>query len=276
MNILVEPLITPSVMYHPMLETRNLTKAFGKVVAVNDVSLMVNKGELFGLLGTNGAGKTTTMKIFSCLLKPSSGQALVDGLDVVKSPIDVKRRIGYMPEAPPLYDKLTGREFLLLLGRLRAMPPEDLDKQVEYFSKTLELGQFLDMEIGSYSKGMRQRVAFASALLHSPPVLILDEPTAGLDPRFAKLVKGWIRDYVNNGGTVLMSTHVTEVAESLCDRVGVIHLGRIVGLGTPAELRSRTGAGNLEDAFVRLVEPQGVEHGGPVGGRPVGSERSGV
>jgi ABC-type multidrug transport system ATPase subunit len=251
-----------------MLETRNLTKAFGRVVAVNDVSLKVEKGELFGLLGTNGAGKTTTMKVFACLLKPTSGAALVDGLDVVKRPMEVKAKIGYMPEAPSLYDKLTGREFLLLLGRLRAMPPEDLDRRVEHFSQTLELGHFLDMEIGSYSKGMRQRVAFASALLHSPPVLILDEPTSGLDPRFAKLVKGWIRDHASRGGTVLMSTHVTEVAESLCDRVAIIHNGRIVGLGTPAGLRQGLGANNLEDAFVELVDSRPS-----VNSRPPGDQR---
>jgi len=237
-----------------MLETRSLTKRFGDVVAVDSVSFTVNRGEIFGLLGTNGAGKTTTMKVFSCLLKPTSGQALVDGLDVVREPLEVKRRIGYMPEAPSLYDKLTGREFILMLGRLRGMPADVLGKRMDEFTHVLDLENALDMEIGSYSKGMRQRVAFASAILHRPPVLILDEPTTGLDPRFAKLVKSWIKDYTNGGNTVLMSTHVTEIAESLCDRVAIIHKGVIAGIGTVAELARMHGTSNLEDTFVKLVD----------------------
>jgi ABC-2 type transport system ATP-binding protein len=237
-----------------MLETRNLVKTFGKVVAVNDVSFSVHRGEIFGLLGTNGAGKTTTMKIFSCLLRPTSGQAFVDGLDVVQSQLEVKKRLGYLPETPALYEKLTGREFLLMLGSLRSMPENELAKRVEEFSRTLELREALDMEIGTYSKGMRQRIAFASAVLHRPPVLILDEPTSGLDPRFAKLVKGWIRDYARAGNTVLMSTHVTEIAESLCDRVAIIHDGKILKLDAPPGLCMTLGVKTLEDAFVKLVE----------------------
>ncbi len=238
-----------------MLETQSLTKFFGNVVALDSLTFKVEKGEIFGLLGTNGAGKTTTMKIFACLLKPTSGAVLVDGLDVTLEPIEVKRRIGYLPETPSLYDKLTGREFLLMLGNLRNMPIDVLEKRVDGFSRSLELGAFLNLEIGTYSKGMRQRIAFSSAILHRPPTLILDEPTSGLDPRFSKIVKGWIRDYIENGNTVLMSTHVTEIAESLCDRVAIIHEGRIVGLDTPDGLKSRMEVATLEDAFVKLVEP---------------------
>jgi ABC-type multidrug transport system ATPase subunit len=240
-----------------MLATSNLSKAFGRVVAVDGLTFEVKKGEIFGLLGTNGAGKTTTMKIFATLLKPTSGTALVDGLDVTAQPMEVKRRLGYLPEMPSLFEKLTGREFLFMMGTLRRMPEESLQKGVDEFSRRLELGESLDMEIGTYSKGMRQRVAFASALLHRPPILILDEPTSGLDPRYSKMVKGWIREYAQGGGTVLMSTHVTEIAESLCDRVAVVSKGRIAGMDAPAALCKGLGVANLEDAFVSLVERGG-------------------
>jgi ABC-type multidrug transport system ATPase subunit len=240
-----------------MLATLNLTKVFGSVIAVDNITFEVRRGEVFGLLGTNGAGKTTTMKVFACLLRPTSGMAFVDGIDVTARPMEVKRRIGYMPETPALYEKLTGREFLQMLGTLRGLGGTELAGRVDEFDRSLELGAALDLEIGTYSKGMRQRVAFASALLHRPPALVLDEPTSGLDPRFAKLVKGWIREYANRGNTVLMSTHVTEIAESLCDRVAVIHKGRIAAMDAPRALRESAGVATLEDAFVRIVEGAG-------------------
>ena len=237
-----------------MLEVRNLTKQFGTVLAVDNISFRVEKGEVFGMLGTNGAGKTTTMKILSCILKPSSGQAFVDDLDVTKEQMEVKRRIGYLPEMPNLFEKLTGREFMQMLGTLRGLESEILEKRVGQYIKALQFGDFLDLEIGTYSKGMRQRVAFASSVLHEPPILILDEPTSGLDPRYSKMVKAWVRDYAEKGNTVMMSTHVTEIADSLCDRVAVVHNGRIAGLDTPSAIKKKLGAATLEDAFVMLVE----------------------
>jgi ABC-2 type transport system ATP-binding protein len=237
-----------------MLEVRSLSKSFGNVLAVDSISFRVEKGEVFGLLGTNGAGKTTTMKILSCLLKPTSGQALVNGLDVTKEQMEVKRRIGYLPETPNLFDKLTGREFMAMMGTLRGMDPGLLENRTADYIRILEFGDFLNYEIGTYSKGMRQRVAFASSVLHEPPILILDEPTSGLDPRYSKMVKAWIRDYAAKGNTILMSTHVTEIADSLCDRVAVIHRGRIAGLDTPSSLKKGLVVGTLEDAFVKLVE----------------------
>jgi ABC-2 type transport system ATP-binding protein len=237
-----------------MLEVRNLTKQFGTVLAVDNISFRVEKGEVFGMLGTNGAGKTTTMKILSCILKPSSGQAFVDDLDVTKEQMEVKRRIGYLPEMPNLFEKLTGREFMQMLGTLRGLESEILEKRVGQYIKAIQIGDFLDLEIGTYSKGMRQRVAFASSVLHEPPILILDEPTSGLDPRYSKMVKAWVRDYAEKGNTVMMSTHVTEIADSLCDRVAVVHNGRIAGLDTPSAIKKKLGAATLEDAFVMLVE----------------------
>jgi ABC-2 type transport system ATP-binding protein len=237
-----------------MLEVRNLTKQYGTVLAVDNISFRVEKGEVFGMLGTNGAGKTTTMKILSCLLKPTGGLALVDDMDVTQNQLEVKRRIGYLPEMPNLFEKLTGREFMSMLGTLRGLEPELLEKRIAEYIRILEFGDFLDLEIGTYSKGMRQRVAFASSVLHEPPILILDEPTSGLDPRYSKMVKAWIRDYAGKGRTILMSTHVTEIADSLCDRVAVVHKGKIAGLDTPQGLKTRLGAATLEDAFVTLVE----------------------
>ncbi|MDD4308659.1 MAG: ABC transporter ATP-binding protein [Thermoplasmata archaeon] len=237
-----------------MLEVRNLTKSFGHVLAVDGISFAVAKGEVFGMLGTNGAGKTTTIKVLSCLLKPTGGLALVDGLDVTKEPLAVKRRIGYLPEMPNLFEKLTGREFMGMLGTLRGLEPELLAKRIDGYIRILDFSEFLDLEIGTYSKGMRQRVAFASSVLHEPPILILDEPTSGLDPRYSKMVKAWVRDYAAKGNTVLMSTHVTEIADSLCDRVAVVHRGKIAGLDTPSGLKKGLGAATLEDAFVMLVE----------------------
>ncbi len=237
-----------------MLEIKNLTRTFGTVKAVDDLSFKVNGGEIFGLLGTNGAGKTTTMKTIACLLKPTSGQVFVNGINVVKDPIGVKTIIGYLPEMPSLFEKLTGREFLYMLGTLRNMDTDVLNTRVNKFAQILELDESLDMEIGTYSKGMRQRISFASSILHEPPILILDEPTSGLDPRFARLVKQWIKGYVNEGNIVLMSTHVTEIAESLCNRVAIIHDGKIAGEGTPQQLPKDLGVESLEEAFVKLVE----------------------
>lgn len=237
-----------------MLEVRNLVKRFGDVLAVDNISFTVRKGEVFGMLGTNGAGKTTTMKILSCLIKPTGGLALVDGLDVTREQLEVKRRIGYLPEMPNLFEKLTGREFMGMMGTLRGMDRELLEKRMAGYIRILEFGDFLDYEIGTYSKGMRQRVAFASSVLHEPPILILDEPTSGLDPRYSKMVKAWMRDYAAKGNTILMSTHVTEIADSLCDRVAVMHQGKIAGLDTPAGLKKGLGVATLEDAFVALVE----------------------
>lgn len=237
-----------------MLEVRNLVKTFGEVRAVDDISFSTGQGEIFGILGSNGAGKTTTMKIFACLLKPTGGTALVNNLDVMKNPLEVKKIIGYLPEMPALFEKLTGREFMSMMGTLRGMETEFLEKTVDQYTKTLEFDDFLDLEIGTYSKGMRQRVAFASSVLHEPPILILDEPTSGLDPRYSKIVKGWIRDYAASGKTVLMSTHVTEIADDLCHKIAVIHKGKIVGMDTPENLKMNLEAANLEDVFVKLVE----------------------
>ena len=237
-----------------MLEVKNLIKTFGDVKAVDDISFSTGQGEIFGMLGSNGAGKTTTIKILACLLKPTGGTALVNNLDVIQNPLGVKKVIGYLPEMPSLFEKLTGREFMAMMGALRGIEAEELESKVDKYTKVLEFDEFLDLEIGTYSKGMRQRTAFAASVLHEPPILILDEPTSGLDPRYSKIVKGWIKDYAASGKTVLMSTHVTEIADDLCHRVAVIHKGQIVGMDTPSELKKNLEVATLEDVFVKLVE----------------------
>ncbi len=237
----------------PALEALNLSKFYGSTRALDGVSFSVRKGEVFGLLGPNGAGKSTCMKIFAGILKPSGGSARVMGVDVVKQPVEAKRLLGFLPEFPTLFDNLTGREFLTLVGLLRGMSRDEVDERVGGFAGVLDLEGALDRLLGTYSKGMRQKISFVAAVLSSPPVLILDEPTSGLDPRFARYIKDMIKNLAAGGTTVLLSTHITVVAEELCDRIAIINRGRIVVEGTPAEVVEKTGTETLEEAFIRCV-----------------------
>lgn len=236
-----------------MLEVRNLTKMYEKFLAVDNVSFKVNRGEVVGLLGSNGAGKSTIIKMFPRLLVPTSGRVFVNGIEVSKDPYKAKGMIGFLPESPDLYDNLTGREFLEMMGKLRDMAPEPLAEKVDGYERLFELGHQMDSLIGTYSKGMRQKIAFSSALLHDPDCLVLDEPTSGLDPRFGKIVKGLIKEFCTKEKAVLMSTHITTIAESLCDRVLIIHKGEIKVIGTIQEIKEMTSTGTLEDAFVQVV-----------------------
>ncbi len=236
-----------------MLAAREVVKRYGNTIALDGVSFDVRRGEVFGLLGSNGAGKTTLMKIFTTLLKPDKGLALIGNADVVDRPLAVRRLIGFVPENPALYDKLTGFEFLRMIARLRNMPPKEAELGIAEMTRLLRLGPELEREADTLSRGMRQKLALASALFHKPPVLILDEPTNGLDPRYAKTLKEWLMGYARAGNTVFLSTHVTQVAESVCDRVAILHEGRLVALGTVDEVCSMAGTDNLEDAFTAIV-----------------------
>jgi ABC-type multidrug transport system ATPase subunit len=235
------------------ITVEHLTKRFGMLLAVDDLSLEVNQGEIFGILGSNGAGKTTTLKVLTGLLRPDAGQVEVGGVDVLKSPSEAKGKMGFLPEAPALYDQLTGKEFLEMIGTLRGMEPGRLDQRINSLLDTMELADFGDRNVGTYSRGMRQKLAFASAIIHEPGILILDEPLSGLDPRFGKLFKSWIRDHADGGGAVLMSTHVTANAEQMCDRVAVMDKGRVLTSGAVKDVLALAGARSLEDAFVALV-----------------------
>jgi ABC-2 type transport system ATP-binding protein len=236
-----------------VIRVQGLTRYYGKLCAVRDISFEVHRGEVFGLLGSNGAGKSTTIKMLCGLLKPTRGSVSVAGVDLARKPLQAKAMLGYLPENPVLYDRLTGMEMLELVGALRKLSPRLLRQRAKYYSEALGLGEQMQSEVGTYSKGMRQKLAIAMTLVHDPEVVLLDEPAAGLDPRYTRLLKEWVRNISQGGHTVLLSTHITEMAASLCDRIAVIDHGRLLSVGTVPELLSSTSSPTLEDAFIRLV-----------------------
>jgi ABC-2 type transport system ATP-binding protein len=239
----------------PIIRASGLTRRFGKLVAVHDVTFEVAAGQVFGFLGPNGAGKTTTIRMLTGLVRPTSGSATIAGYDVVAESQEVKRRVGYLAETPYLYPRLTGREFLDFMGSLYDVPPGVVRQRGSRLLSLFELSDKADDLVQSYSHGMRQKLALAGALLHEPPVLFLDEPTSGLDPRSARLVKDLLTGLVERGHTVFLSTHVLEIAEQLCQRVGIIDRGQLVATGTLDELRQHAEreAYSLEDIFLQLT-----------------------
>ena len=239
-----------------MIEVRNLVKSYTKDGrrALDDLSLSVRPGELYGFLGPNGAGKTTTIKILAGILRPDAGSAHVARVDVLSSPIEVKRRIGYVPDEPLLYENMSGMRFLSFIADVYGVPGEDRGRIVD-LAEEFELRDALDERISSYSHGMKQKVAIIAALLHDPDVFILDEPLVGLDPRSSFLLKEMMRRQCAKGKTVFFSTHVLEVAERLCDRVGIIRRGQLVAEGPMDDLRARAGSSDatLESLFLELT-----------------------
>ncbi len=234
-----------------MIKLIDVVKDFGSFRAVDGVSLTVGRGELFGFLGPNGAGKTTTIKTMTGLLAPTSGRCLINGADVHRDPLGAKRMMAYVPDQPFLYDKLTGREFLFFLGALFGMESEAIRRGIEDMTDAFGIGDFLDRRAEEYSQGMRQRMVIAGALLHDPHVLIIDEPLVGLDPRSARLMKDTLKKRCADGLTVFMSTHLLDIVEELCDRIAIIHKGKIVHEQT----RNSSGmfADNLESLFLELT-----------------------
>jgi ABC-2 type transport system ATP-binding protein len=211
-----------------MIELRHIVKKFGTFAAVNDVSLHIPRGQFFGFLGPNGAGKTTTIKMLTGLYTPTSGSVLISGFDVQQAPLEAKRRVGYVPDQPYLYEKLTGREFLHFVGGLYGLAPDELSRRIEQSVDTFDIGGFIDRRAEEYSQGMRQRIVLSAALVHDPEVLIIDEPLVGLDPRSARLVKDTLKARTREGLTVFMSTHLLEIVEELCDRIAIIKDGRLI------------------------------------------------
>ena len=236
-----------------MIKVNGLTKYYGSKPAAKDISFEVKKGEVFGLLGTNGAGKSTTIKMLCGLLKPTRGSIRIGDIDLQRMPLKAKSMMGYLPENPLIYDKLTGAETLELIGELRKLSRDMIEQRVKYYADTLDLGEQIYHEVGTYSKGMRQKLAIAMTLIHDPEMVLLDEPASGLDPRYTKLLKDWIKNLSANGRTVLLSTHIIEMAETLCDKIGIIDQGKMKAMGTVQEIQNSTGANNLEDAFIRLI-----------------------
>ncbi len=236
-----------------MIKVNGLTKYYGSKPAAKDISFEVKKGEVFGLLGTNGAGKSTTIKMLCGLLKPTRGSIRIGDIDLQRMPLKAKSMMGYLPENPLIYDKLTGAETLELIGKLRKLSIDMIKQRVKYYADTLGLGEQIYHEVGTYSKGMRQKLAIAMTLIHDPEMVLLDEPASGLDPRYTKLLKDWIKNLSANGRTVLLSTHIIEMAETLCDKIGIIDQGKMKAMGTVQEIQNSTGVSNLEDAFIRLI-----------------------
>lgn len=238
----------------PLIETQNLSKHYGEKVAVDTLNLEVYGGEIFGFLGPNGAGKTTTIKMITGLLQPSSGTVKVSGNDVQRQPLKAKAVTGYVPDEPHLYDKLTVRELLRFVGDLYGVQRERVERRSDELLRLFDLDEAADDQIDSYSHGMRQKAALAAALIHDPQILVLDEPTVGLDPKSARLIKDILRQIADRGSAVFLSTHILEIAERMCDRIGIINQGGLVAVGTMGELRSqRSGESSLEDIFLDLT-----------------------
>lgn len=239
-----------------MLKIVNLTKTFGGFTAVENLDLKINRGDLFGFLGPNGAGKTTTIKMITGLYNISNGSILLDDIDISKDPITSKAKIGYVPDQPFLYDKLTGKEFLYFSGGLYKLPKAHLKNKIDELVELLKIGDWLDKRTEVYSQGMRQRITIASAFLHEPELIIIDEPMVGLDPQSAVIVKQVLKQKVSEGITVFMSTHSLNVVEEICNRVGIINYGKLIYDVSIDELRQmqKKHNHNIEELFIALTQ----------------------
>ena len=237
-----------------MIQTFNLTKKFGSNAAVDKLNLKIEKGELFGFLGPNAAGKTTTIKLLAGLLKPTAGSAIISGYDIEKDYIKIKSMLGYIPDVPYLYEKLTAREFLRFVSEIYRLDEKESGRKIEGLIEFFSLKEFGDSLIEEYSHGMRQKVVIMAAFLHDPQVIIVDEPMVGLDPKTTKLVKDLLKKSSRDGKTVFMSTHTLSLAEEICDRIGIIDKGNLVAIGTMDELRKKSGVdGRLEEIFLKVT-----------------------
>jgi ABC-type multidrug transport system ATPase subunit len=236
------------------IRIEHLSRRYGDVLAVDDLNLAIQPGEIYGFLGPNGAGKTTTLKMLVGLLEPDAGHAVITGHDVWGEPLAAKAALGYVPDRAILYERLTGREFLAFLAQLRGLPQQEANARISELLELLELSDRADSLCGTYSFGMKRKLALAGALLHWPPVLILDEPLNGLDPRSARRLKDLFAGLATNGAAIMLSTHDLATAEAVCHRVGIIHRGRLVAEGTAHELRRLAAAPDLEAVFLSLTE----------------------
>ena len=238
-----------------MIRLNQLTKRYGRFTAVDRVDLVVPSGELFGFLGPNGAGKTTTFRMIAGILRPTSGTIEVGGIDINRRPLEAKARLGFIPDRPFVYDKLTGAEFLRFAAALYGQQGAVVERRIDELLELFDLTRWKNELTESYSHGMRQKLIISGALVHRPEVIVVDEPMVGLDPRSARLLKDLFRQFVDRGGTVLMSTHTLEVAETMCDRIAIVHGGRIVASGNMSELQEQTSSEHLglEDLFLKLT-----------------------
>lgn len=237
-----------------MIELDRLVKKFGDLVAVDDLTLKIEPGEFFAMLGPNAAGKTTTIKLLAGLIKPTSGRARICGFDVQKQPMEARQRLAYVPDFPFLYDKLTAWEFFRFTGEIFRLDSARIEKNARELVERFHLEEFADRTLEGLSHGTRQRIAIVSALLHDPEVFVVDEPMVGLDPQHARVVKDVLKERSLAGATVLVSTHQLSIAEEMADRIGIILGGKLIAVGTRDELRRQSGAvGALEEIFLSLT-----------------------
>jgi len=238
-----------------VIRLQGLTKRYGTFTAVDGLDLEVPRGELFGLLGPNGAGKTTSLRMIAGILRPTNGSVSIGGIDIQARPLEAKARLGYIPDRPFVYDKLTGGEFLRFAAALYGQQGPAVERRIDDLLTMFELAPWKGELTETYSHGMRQKLIIASALVHRPEAIVVDEPMVGLDPKSARLLKQLFREFVSRGGTVLMSTHTMEIAEVMCDRIAIMYRGRIAAQGTMAELRRQTSSEgmSLEDLFLKLT-----------------------
>jgi sodium transport system ATP-binding protein len=246
------------IIFARMIETRNLTKIFedkkrGRIIAVDNVSFNVNKGEIFGLLGLNGAGKTTTLRLLATILKPTSGTALFDGVDISQNPEKAKAKLGFLTGSTGLYGRLQAREMIRYFGLLYGQSESESARRTDELMNTFNLSEFAETRCDKLSTGNKQKVSIARTLIHDPEVIILDEPTVGLDVITSRAVINFVNLEKQRGKAIIFSTHVMHEAEKLCDRIGVIHRGKIIAIGTPDELKNQTGCLDMDDTFVKLV-----------------------
>ncbi|WP_413378875.1 ABC transporter ATP-binding protein [Alkalihalobacillus sp. 1P02AB] len=239
---------------HTAIRLVNLEKRFRTKHAVKDVNLTVNKGELFCFLGPNGSGKTTTIKMMTGLLEPTAGFIELVGIDIAKKPIEVKKKMAYVPDQPLIYPKLTGREYLEFIASVFEVEDELFEQRMKHYTELFSLKDRIDEYAGDYSHGMKQKLSLCAALIHKPDILFLDEPTVGLDPKSAKTLKSLLRQLCDDGMTVFMSTHILEIAEQMCDRVGIIKNGQLITVASMDELKKERGNDStLEDIFLDLT-----------------------
>lgn len=237
-----------------MIRFENLTKIYRGIKAVDDLNLQIPRGTIFGFIGPNGAGKTTTIKMMAGVLRPTRGRIYIDGVDIAKEPSKVKRIIGFIPDRPFLYEKLSGLEFLRFKAGLYGMKGDGLDEKLLGLLNLFELTEWADELIESYSHGMKQRLIIAASMLHEPKVIIVDEPMVGLDPRGAKLVKEIFGEWAGKGATVFLSTHALALAQEVCQQIAIVDRGRIVASGTSEDLRRQAGVeGDLERVFLKIT-----------------------
>jgi sodium transport system ATP-binding protein len=244
-----------------LIQVKNLIKEFydkkrGIITAVDNISFHAQQGEIFGLLGPNGAGKTTTLRILATMMTPTSGEVLVNGYNVVKSAHKVRQNIGFLSGETGLYDRFTPRETVRFFGKINGMSNREIDKRRTEIFQILGMNYFQDVRVDKLSTGMKQKLSIARALIHNPPVLIFDEPTVGLDVITARVVIDYIREFKRQGKCIIFSTHQMHEAEKLCDEIAIIHLGRLLAMGTLEELRKKILEADLEEIFFKLIETE--------------------